>query len=57
MNAFDPAALDCLAALADAGSFERAAQKLAITRPCRNACARWKPISAGCWWCDRARCA
>jgi len=32
MNAFDPAALDCLAALADAGSFERAAQQLAITQ-------------------------
>ena len=32
MNAFDPAALECLAALADAGSFERAAQKLAITQ-------------------------
>jgi LysR family transcriptional regulator (chromosome initiation inhibitor) len=32
MNAFDPAALDCLAALADAGSFERAAQRLAITQ-------------------------
>ncbi len=32
MNAFDPAALECLAALADAGSFERAAQQLAITQ-------------------------
>jgi LysR family transcriptional regulator (chromosome initiation inhibitor) len=32
MNAFDPAALDCLAALADAGSFERAAQRLSITQ-------------------------
>ena len=32
MNAFDPAALECLAALADAGSFERAAQRLAITQ-------------------------
>ena len=32
MNAFDPAALDCLAALADTGSFERAAQQLAITQ-------------------------
>ena len=32
MNTFDPAALECLAALADAGSFERAAQQLAITQ-------------------------
>ncbi len=32
MNAFDPAALDCLVALADTGSFERAAQRLAITQ-------------------------
>jgi LysR family transcriptional regulator, chromosome initiation inhibitor len=32
MNAFDTAALECLAALADAGSFERAAQRLAITQ-------------------------
>ena len=32
MNAFDPAALDCLAALADSGSFDRAAQRLAITQ-------------------------
>ena len=32
MTAFDPAALECLAALADAGSFERAAQQLAITQ-------------------------
>jgi len=32
MNAFDPAALECLAALADAGSFERAAQQLTITQ-------------------------
>ena len=32
MNAFDPAALECLAALADAGSFDRAAQQLSITQ-------------------------
>jgi LysR family transcriptional regulator (chromosome initiation inhibitor) len=32
MNAFDPAALDCLAALADAGSFDGAAQRLSITQ-------------------------
>lgn len=32
MNAFDPAALECLAALADSGSFDRAAQQLAITQ-------------------------
>jgi LysR family transcriptional regulator (chromosome initiation inhibitor) len=32
MSAFDPAALECLAALADAGSFERAAQRLSITQ-------------------------
>ena len=32
MNAFDPAALECLAALADAGSLERAAQQLSITQ-------------------------
>ena len=32
MNAFDPAALECLAALADAGSFERAAVQLSITQ-------------------------
>ncbi len=32
MNAFDPVALDCLAALADTGSFERAAQQLSITQ-------------------------
>jgi LysR family transcriptional regulator (chromosome initiation inhibitor) len=32
MNALDPAALDCLAAIADAGSFERAAQQLAVTQ-------------------------
>ena len=32
MNAFDPAALECLAALADAGSFEWAAQQLSITQ-------------------------
>lgn len=32
MNAFDPAALECLAALADAGSFEHAAQQLTITQ-------------------------
>lgn len=32
MNDFDPAALDCLAALADELGFERAAQRLAITQ-------------------------
>jgi LysR family transcriptional regulator (chromosome initiation inhibitor) len=32
MQHFDPAALDCLAALADDGSFERAAQRLSITQ-------------------------
>jgi LysR family transcriptional regulator (chromosome initiation inhibitor) len=32
MNAFDPAALDCLAALADEQGFERAAQRLSITQ-------------------------
>lgn len=32
MQAFDPAALECLAALADAGSFDRAAQLLSITQ-------------------------
>ncbi|MFM2065781.1 MAG: hypothetical protein RLZZ584_690 [Pseudomonadota bacterium] len=32
MNSHDAAALDCLAALADTGSFERAAQRLAITQ-------------------------
>lgn len=32
MNAFDPAALDCLAALADAGSFDGAAQRLSVTQ-------------------------
>lgn len=32
MNDFDPAALDCLAALADAQGFERAAQRLSITQ-------------------------
>jgi LysR family transcriptional regulator, chromosome initiation inhibitor len=32
MSPFDPAALECLAALADGGSFERAAQLLSITQ-------------------------
>lgn len=32
MDAFDPAALDCLVALSDSGSFERAAQQLSITQ-------------------------
>lgn len=32
MSAFDPVTLDCLAALADDGSFERAAQRLSITQ-------------------------
>jgi LysR family transcriptional regulator (chromosome initiation inhibitor) len=32
MKNLDPAALDCLAALADDGSFERAAQRLSITQ-------------------------
>lgn len=32
MQDLDPAALDCLAALADDGSFERAAQRLSITQ-------------------------
>lgn len=32
MNALDPAGLDCLASLAEAGSFERAAQLLSITQ-------------------------
>jgi len=32
MNALDPAGLDCLAALAEAGSFERAAALLSITQ-------------------------
>jgi LysR family transcriptional regulator (chromosome initiation inhibitor) len=32
MKAFDPAGLDCLAALADESSFERAAQRLAVTQ-------------------------
>jgi ArgP family transcriptional regulator len=32
MNLLDPAALECLAALAEAGSFERAAQLLTITQ-------------------------
>ena len=32
MDNLDPAALDCLAALADHGGFEAAAQRLAITQ-------------------------
>ena len=32
MNAFDPAAPECLAALADTGRFERAAPRLTITQ-------------------------
>ncbi|MFM2120216.1 MAG: hypothetical protein RL722_1684, partial [Pseudomonadota bacterium] len=32
MNAWDPAGLDALAALADAGSFERAARQLSVTQ-------------------------
>ena len=32
MTAFDPAALDCLAALAGTGSFERAAEQLSVTQ-------------------------
>jgi LysR family transcriptional regulator (chromosome initiation inhibitor) len=32
MKDLDPANLDCLAALADEGSFERAAQRLAVTQ-------------------------
>ncbi|WP_081081089.1 ArgP/LysG family DNA-binding transcriptional regulator [Burkholderia territorii] len=32
MNLFDPAALECLVALTEAGSFERAAQLLSITQ-------------------------
>lgn len=32
MNPIDPAALDCLVALADTGSFERAAQQLSVTQ-------------------------
>ena len=32
MNVFDPAALDCLAALAGTGSFERAAEQLSVTQ-------------------------
>ena len=32
MNEYDPAALDCLAALADEQGFERAAQRLSITQ-------------------------
>lgn len=32
MKDFDPAALDCLASLADVGSFERAAHRLSITQ-------------------------
>lgn len=32
MHTLDPAGLDCLAALADTGSFERAAQRLSITQ-------------------------
>src|SRR3954451_11928684 len=32
MNLLDPSALECLAALAEAGSFERAAQLLSITQ-------------------------
>ena len=32
MNLLDPAALESLAALAEAGSFERAAQLLSITQ-------------------------
>ncbi len=32
MNTFDPAALDCLAALAGTGSFERAAEQLSVTQ-------------------------
>jgi LysR family transcriptional regulator (chromosome initiation inhibitor) len=32
MKSLDPAALDCLAALADEGSFDRAAQRLSITQ-------------------------
>lgn len=32
MNTFDPAALDCLAALAATGSFERAAEQLSVTQ-------------------------
>lgn len=32
MNRLDPANLDCLAALADEGSFERAAQRLSVTQ-------------------------
>jgi LysR family transcriptional regulator (chromosome initiation inhibitor) len=32
MNTFDPAALDCLAALAATGSFDRAAEQLSVTQ-------------------------
>ena len=32
MQNFDPAALECLAALVDEGSFERAASRLSITQ-------------------------
>ena len=32
MNTFDPAALECLAAIVEEGGFERAAQRLSITQ-------------------------
>ena len=32
MNSWDPAALECLAAIVEEGGFERAAQKLHITQ-------------------------
>lgn len=55
MNALDPAGLDCLAALAEAGSFERAAQLLSITQSAVSQRLRSLEASAGHLLVVRAR--
>jgi LysR family transcriptional regulator (chromosome initiation inhibitor) len=55
VNALDPAGLDCLAALAEAGSFERAAQLLSITQSAVSQRLRSLEASAGHLLVVRAR--
>ena len=58
MNNLGPAALNCLAALADHGGFEAAAQQLAITQSAVSQRLRALEAQVGqpLWWCARGRC-
>ena len=55
MHSWDPAALECLAAIVEEGGFERAAQKLHITQSAVSQRLRALEAQvARCWWNARA---